>query len=229
MAIESSVGQAHDRRPDFMVELGVLPPYATEDVKRAYFERAKQAHPDRGGTAADFQRVHEAFQRAMEYVEFRGDRRKWIAAKMDSYIGMRESIAAVEQLGATVVTYYPDWLEKSFGDFAQLTEAPRRLRLVDSPHGDDVINTMLENLPAWRELEVLELPGCELSDRSILRLEYFSQLRRIDLSRTPITGAATAVATKLPNLLELELEGTRVPWWRRFWIGRSLSGRAAES
>lgn len=216
---------AGDVRPDFMVVLGLGPPYVVDDVKRAYFERAKQAHPDRGGTAADFQRVHEAFQRALDFVEFRGDRRKWIAGKMDSYLAMRDAVQRVEQLGAKVTTNYEDWLEKSFGDFAQLAETVSRVRLVDSPHGDELVGAMLESLPAWRELEVLELPGCTVSDQTVLRLEYFSQLRRLDLSRAAVTSAATAIVDRLPDLLELSLDGTRVGWLRRYWVNRKLRRR----
>ena len=46
-----------------MVTLGLAPPYAIEDVKHAYREVARATHPDRGGSAAAFAAVHEAFER----------------------------------------------------------------------------------------------------------------------------------------------------------------------
>lgn len=208
-----------------MAVLGLGPPYTLEDVKRAYFERAKEAHPDRGGSAANFQRVHEAFQRAQEYVKFRGDRRQWIAGKMESYLALHQAIERVQQFGALVVTDYHDWLEKSFGDFAQLTESPRSVRLVGSPRGSELVDLLLEDLPAWRELEAIELPACRITDQALLRLEYFSLLRRIDVSGTPITAAGTAVAERLPELVSFRLEGTRVGWWRRWRIKRLLESR----
>ena len=51
-------------RPDFMIALGLLPPYTVEDVKRAYFDRALSAHPDRGGSAEEFIKLHEAYTQA---------------------------------------------------------------------------------------------------------------------------------------------------------------------
>ena len=61
-------------RPDFMVALGLLPPYSPADVKQAYFEKVKTAHPDKGGNVADFLKLQEAFRQATEYVEFRKSR-----------------------------------------------------------------------------------------------------------------------------------------------------------
>src|SRR4029079_17625433 len=54
-------------RPEFMVTLGLLPPYSAEDIKAAYFEKARAAHPDLGGTAQDFIRLQDAYQKAVEY------------------------------------------------------------------------------------------------------------------------------------------------------------------
>ncbi len=67
-----------DKRPDFMVTLGLAPPYTVEDVKQAYLIKAKTAHPDTGGNAASFRRLQEAFGRASEAAEFHETRRPCI-------------------------------------------------------------------------------------------------------------------------------------------------------
>jgi curved DNA-binding protein CbpA len=59
-----------------MVTLGLLPPYTLEDIRAAHREKAKTLHPDRGGTRADFETLHEAYERAQEYVRFHLDRRQ---------------------------------------------------------------------------------------------------------------------------------------------------------
>ena len=66
--------QSADGRPDFMVTLGLAPPYAAEDVKAAYLSKAKELHPDHGGTADEFHALQDAFEKAERYLEFRSDR-----------------------------------------------------------------------------------------------------------------------------------------------------------
>ena len=86
-----------DGRPDFMVVLGVAPPYVEEDVKQAYFTKAKELHPDHGGNAADFDALHKAFQQAQVYLEFRANSRGWIAKQMDGYLQSRHLIDQLEK------------------------------------------------------------------------------------------------------------------------------------
>ena len=57
-----------------MAHLGLLPPYTSEDIEQAYRSLAAKAHPDRGGTAADFIALQSAYEHAKEYVEFRADK-----------------------------------------------------------------------------------------------------------------------------------------------------------
>src|SRR5688572_31834764 len=105
-----------DHRPDFMVTLGLMPPYAVEDVKQSYRDKVKDAHPDRGGSVAAFNEIQQAFERAQAYLEFRGDRRSWIAGRMARYAELRRAIERLKKLGAEVTTFAPAWLEQSFGD-----------------------------------------------------------------------------------------------------------------
>ena len=195
-------GKSRDKdetRPDFMVALGLSPPYSPDDVKFAYLTKVKEAHPDKGGTVEEFNALQEAYDQAKQYVEFRGDRRGWIAAKMDHYLAVQQATESLEELGAEVESDAKDWLEKSFGDFAQLTESIVSVRLVDSENGDRLISAMLENREHLGSLNRLELPGCKVSDSSVLALGVFSQLEHLDLSRTPVTGDALGILEEIPG------------------------------
>jgi hypothetical protein len=215
----------HDPRPDFMVTLGLAPPYVLEDIKQAYRDKVKLAHPDHGGSITAFNEVQTAFERAQAYLEFRGDRRGWIAAKMARYAELQEAVDRLRRFGATVTTHAPDWLEQSYGDFAQLTETATVIRLAKSPNGDAFIRALVADHHALRELEALELPGCKLTDAAVLSLAPFQQLKRFDLSHTPVTNESLAIVDAIESLQEVNLDGTNVGWWAKRRVNATLSGR----
>jgi hypothetical protein len=196
-----------------MIALGLAPPYAIEDVKQAYRDKVKEAHPDHGGSIEAFKAVQEAFERAQAYLEFRADRRGWIAAKMGHYAALQEAIERLQRLGAEVNTHAPGWLAQSFGDFAQLTETVKSVRRVGPADGDALIRMMLANLAVLRELETLELPKCQLTDAAVLSLASFQQLKQLDLSHTTITSRALDVIDAIEGLKSINLEGTTLGWW----------------
>jgi hypothetical protein len=210
-----------------MVTLGLAPPYAIEDIHQAYREKAKRAHPDRGGSVAEFIAIQQAFERAQAYMEYRTDRRAWIAGKMARYVALEQAIARVSRCGVSVVTLAPAWLQQSYGDFAQLTETPAIARAENATNGDAIIAALVDDHVALRELESLELPGCRVSDNAVLRLATFPMLRRLDLSRTPVTRRVLALVDELPQLESLDLEGSRVGWWLRRRTAARLRRRAA--
>ena len=204
-----------DTRPDYMIELGLAPPYTQEDVMQAYYAKAKKVHPDHGGTAEEFRALQEAFEKAKQYTDFRVDRRSWIATKMEDYLAVRRVIELLESLGAEVVTNAVDWLEKSFGDFAQLTETITKVRLVNSPRADELVDAMVEERDALSSMTQLQISRCQLSDEAAQRLENFKQLKQLDLSGTPITNESLWFVDELPSLESLNLDGTKVGWWMR--------------
>ena len=208
-----------------MVTLGVAPPYAIEDVKTAYREKVRLAHPDHGGSNAAFYEIHQAFERAEAYLEFRTDRRAWIASNMSHYAALQKAMDRLHRLGATVTTKAPQWLEQSFGDFAQLTETVNGIRLEGAANGDALITALVDDYKPLRELEVLELPGTRVSDDSVLCLGIFKQLKRLDLSNTPITRRGLAVIDALANLEAVNLNGAKVGWWDRLWVQTRLRRR----
>ena len=205
-----------------MVTLDLLPPYTQEDVKRAYLAKAMQVHPDHGGTVERFRQLQEAFEKGRQYTEFRSDRRNWIAARMNDYIGVQEVVRQLEQYGAEVTTHSNDWLEKSLGDFAQLTEAITAVRLVDSQAADEMLRFMVTEPTALTSLQQLELPGCHVSDEAVLQLGMFQQLQHLDLSRTPISRHALSIAGILPALETMSVEGTSIGWWKKYRLNALL-------
>jgi hypothetical protein len=201
-----------DHRPDFMVTLGLAPPYAIEDVKQAYRDKVKDAHPDRGGSVAAFNEIQQAFERAVEYLDFRGDRRSWIAGRMARYAELQGAIERLEKLRAQVTTFAPAWLEQSFGDFAQLTETVKVVRLEGPADGDALIESLVADVHLFRELETLALPKCRVSDQSVLSLTPFQQLKNLDLSGTPVTSLMLDIIDEIESLETLNLDGTKVGW-----------------
>jgi hypothetical protein len=219
---------SRDPRPEFMATLGLAPPYAIEDVHQAYREKAKTTHPDRGGSAAAFNAVHDAFQQAQAYLEFRTDRRKWIASRMARYVALEQAAARLRALGASVATVMPRWLEQSFGDFAQLTETPVLVRAIDAPNGDSVIAALVADSASLRELETIELTGARVSDDAVLSLGVFQYLKRLNLARTPVTKVVLELIDVIPTLQSLALDGTNVGWWSRRRAASELRRRAAK-
>src|SRR4051812_29013932 len=209
-------------RPAFMVTLGLMPPYMAEDIEKAYLARVKEIRPDLGGDPKPFYEVQTAYMQAKEYVKFRGDRRGWIAKRMEEYLGVQETIEGLKKFGAQVETTALDWLQKSFGDFAELTESILGIRLVDSAHGEDFIEYLVAQRDKLLELRRLDLNGCAISDASVRQLSVFRRLQELNLSRTPITWEALHIVQWLPELEEANVENTGLGWLTRRKLASQL-------
>ncbi|MEC7500346.1 MAG: J domain-containing protein [Planctomycetota bacterium] len=213
-------------RPEYMEVLGLSPPYAMEDVKKAYLDRVMQVHPDHGGSREDFTKLQEAFDLASKHLEIRVDRREWIADQVDSYVVMQDVVDVLHRLGAEVTTNALDWLEQSFGEFAQLTETILAVRLEDSEEGDTLIEALVKNPAIMVGMTRLELPGCNVSDASVLKLAKIKNLQQLDLSGTPVTKKCLELIDRLPELREMRLEKTRIGWWNHRKARAALKDRA---
>ncbi|MCH2113595.1 MAG: hypothetical protein MK171_01600 [Pirellulales bacterium] len=214
-----------DGRPDFMVLLGLAPPYAVEDVKAAFLAKAKEAHPDHGGSPGQFDILQKAFEQAQQYLDFRSDRRGWIANQMAGYLSVQEVIETLEEYGAEVTSDAIDGFKKSFGDFAQLTEKIIGIRLEGADKADEVICYMVRHAADLGGLIRLELPHCHLTDAAVLELDAFQQLLHLDLTGTPVTKDATWIVDAILGLETLNLKGTRVSWWMKRKVQGVLNRR----
>jgi hypothetical protein len=206
-----------------MATLGLMPPYQDQDVEKAYHARLKEIRPDLGGDRQAFYDVQNAYMRAKEYVKFRGDRRGWIANQVDAYVAVHEVIDQLKQFGAEVDLEAVDWLKRSFGDFAQLTESVVGVRLRDSANGDEVMSFLVNQQERLLELRRLDLAGSKISDNSIRQLSVFRRLAELDVSHTPITWHGLQVAAQLPELETVRADGAHLGWLGRWRLNRVLN------
>jgi hypothetical protein len=210
------------QRPPFMATLGLLPPYTPEDIHAAYRDKAKTLHPDRGGTAAEFEKLHEAYQQAQEYITFHQARRQWLAGQVDRYTAQDRVVNEVRRLGGTTEVEELDWMKRSFGDFSVLTERLRGIRLHGRQDGDAFLKYLAENGSALSYLLWLDVSGSRISDGGLGELPALKSLRRLDVSRTPISAQALAVVKGLPDLEWINLAGTAIGRWARWRLRRSF-------
>ena len=205
-----------------MVKLGLMPPYMAEDVEKAYLARIKDIRPDLGGDPQPFYDVQNAYMQAKEYVKFRGDRRGWIAKRMEEYLAVQEVIDQLKKLGAEVETDALDWLQKSFGDFAELTQTILSIQLHDHVDGDQFIEYLVSNRNNLLQLRRLDLAGCGVTDAAVKQLSVFRRLHELDLSRTPITWEALHIVEWLPELETVHIERTAIKWLTRRKLAAQL-------
>jgi len=209
-------------RPACMSTLGLLPPYTAEDVERAYLARIKDIRPDLGGDREAFYDVQNAYMQAKEYVKFRGDRRGWIARQMDEYLAVQEVIDRLKAFGAQVETDSVDWLQKSFGDFAELSESVNAIRLNGAANGDEVLDYLVSQREKLLELRKLDLAGSAVSDEAVRQLSVFRRLSELNLNHTPITWLSLHIVEWLPELEEVHVEGTGLKWLTRRKLATQL-------
>ena len=209
-------------RPACMVKLGLLPPYMPEDVEKAYLARIKEIRPDLGGDPQPFYDVQNAYMQAKEYLKFRGDRRGWIAKRMDEYLAVQEVTEQLKAFGAEVETNFLDWLQKSFGEFAELTENVLGIKLHNAANGDEFIEFLVSHRDQLLELKRLDLAGCKVTDEFVRQLSVFRRLQELDLSRTAITWQSLHLVEWLPELHVLQVEGTGLNWFSRRKLASQL-------
>jgi hypothetical protein len=213
-----------------MVTLGLLPPYSEEDVHEAYRTKAKTAHPDAGGDAVQFVKLHEAYERAMEYIRFHGSRRAWIGARVLEYIQREKVIAEVHKRGGRVDLEHNEWIKTDLGEeFAQLVDKVVGIHLCGPRVGDEAMELLVREQATLQTLAVLDLSGSRISDQALGELRVLTNLRGLDLSGTAISRRGLKRLLPLPHLQWIRLGRTRVHWWSRMWLRWSFPGLLAAS
>lgn len=207
-------------RPEYMVLLGLLPPYTADDVHKAYKAKALRAHPDRGGSKEDFVKLQEAYEQAQEYVRFGEGRRQWLANQVEPYLRQQEIVQEVESRGGTVQVEKVEWMQRSFGDFATLTERLRAIILRDSADGDEFLKFLGSHAQHLRFLSRLDLRGSGITDTGLIQLRHLRGLHRLNLSRTKVSVRGLSVIRALPDLEWLNVAETGIGWFGRWRLGR---------
>jgi hypothetical protein len=207
-----------------MAVLGLLPPYTAEDVKAAYRIKVMEAHPDRGGNPADFMRIQQAYERAVEYVSFRGDRRAWIAHQVDIHLRQEEVAAEVARLGGVVERESTDWLRKSLGDgFLLLVDRMRRIQVHGAEAGDAFLAFLGEQPRRAPYLTELDVADCRVTDQGLAHLAGYEVLTRLDVSGTAVTRRGLQALMKTLPLLEwVQVGRTRLGWWSRWRLRQAF-------
>jgi hypothetical protein len=204
-----------------MVVLGLLPPYDLADVKEAYRVKVFEAHPDRGGDPANFIRLTQAYDQALEYITFCGSRRAWIAAKVEEHLHREEVVAEVLRRGGRVELERFPWMEKSWGDgFPVLAERLRHVVVRDMADGDSFLAFLADHQLPY--LVGLDVAGSRVSGEGLRRLAGYELLRWLDVSGTDVDcSALQALLNNLPWLEWLNVRETRVGWWGRWRLRRA--------
>jgi hypothetical protein len=210
------------QRPQFMAVLGLLPPYTLEDVREAYRVKALAAHPDRGGDAAEFNRLSEAYDRAIDYVTLQGDRRAWIAAQVECHLAQEEVAAEVARRGGQVEYERMEWVKATWGEgFELLADRLRTIRVRGLADGDSFLAFLSGRNPPY--LSGLDLANSRVTNAALRHLAGFPVLQWLDLTGADVTLAAVREALgRVASLVYLNLKGTRVGWLGRRALARQF-------
>jgi hypothetical protein len=199
-----------------MATLGLLPPYSLEDVHEAYRTRAKAAHPDRGGDAGQFEKLHEAYERALEYVRFHGSRRRWIGARVEEYLHREAIIAEVQRRGGRVDIEANDWIREELGEeFAQFVDKLVGIHWHGPQVDDEALAYLAQERASLQTLRVLDLAGSRISDRGLRCLQVLTSIDQLDVRGTAVSYRGVRELLPRLRLRWLNVGGTSIGWWGR--------------
>lgn len=205
------------QRPDFLVVLGLIPPVSLADVKAAYLDKAKEAHPDRGGSAEKFVQLQKAFEQASEYARFKAGRMQWLSRWVEQYAEQEQLIEELRAMGAQVDIEADDNLSQTIGqDFATVLDRIVGVKLVGSQFDDSSLVQLRAQKRLLTSMRKLTLQNTSITSLGLEQLHAFEGVRHIDLTGTQVTAAAVeGLLADLPHLESLNITDTGVGWLAR--------------
>ena len=157
-------GKPIDHNLEFLSVLGLTQPVTVDDVKQAYLEKAKTAHPDRGGDKQEFVRLQQAFEQATEYAQFKAGRMQWLTRWVEQYAEQQQVIDEIKALGGVVEVKADDALTKSIGpDFATVLDRIVKIRLAGERVDDRTLLSVTSRRRVLAGLRHLELVDTAVS------------------------------------------------------------------
>lgn len=212
---EGSVRRSRRQR-GFLNRLGLALPVTVDDVKQAFYAKARAAHPDHRGDATEFKEVQRAFDEAVAFAERNGKRLPWLGAQMPIYVAQRAVIDRVEQLGGRVSVSELNWLGETVGeDFAQLADRLVQIDLTNLPIGDAELNGLLEDPDGVQFVETILLADTRVGDASVMRLGRAPSLRHVDLRGTRASYRLRRQLAQMPGMRRVE----GLSRWREVFVG----------
>ena len=208
-------------RPACMQRLGLLPPYSIDDVKKAYRNLAKAAHPDGGGNPEAFAALHQDYERALSLACFHESRRHWLGERVESYTDRSQLVEQIEQAGGQAVLQEPHGYLADFGpDFAELLQELVSVHLTGSNVNDALLNSVTSQA-TFAEVRFLDLSGSAVTDDGLKSIAN-SALSGLDLRGTAISARGLGSIRKLANLEWLHIGNTRIGMWSRWRLQRQF-------
>ena len=216
----ADVVRRNRREPEFLKALGLSLPVSPADVKQAYLERAKVAHPDRSGDPERFKRLQEAFDEAIRFAARNGKRLPWIGHQVPIYIAQRNVLSQVERLGGKVEVESFDWLKETVGeDFSLIADRLVEIDLSGTKIGDAELRQLTDDPDGVQYLEILRLVDTEVGDRGAITLARAESLRILDLRGTNVSQRMRRQLAALPQMIHVEGPSGWKDWFRRLWKG----------
>ena len=184
-------GKPIDHNLEFLSVLGLTQPVTVEDVKQAYLEKAKIAHPDRGGDKQEFVRLQQAYEQATEYAQFKAGRMQWLTRWVEQYAEQQQVIDEIKALGGVVEVKADDMVTKSIGpDFATVLDRVVKIRLAGAGVDDRTLLSVTSRRRVLAGLRHLELVDTAVSSVGLQNVQVFESLQHLDLSGTQVSERA---------------------------------------
>ncbi len=200
------------RLPECLGLLGLKPPVSENDVKEAFLDKVKTAHPDHGGDPEEFKRLQEAFEQATEYARFKAGRMQWLSGWVEQYAEQQQIVDEIKALGGTVEVESVDWATQSIGsDFATVLDRIQAVRLSGPQIDDDTIRRLAERWRPLAGLQRLELLNTGITSIGLRQIGGLVNLLHLDLTGTPVDRETLqTVLEKLDRLQSIVLTDTGI-------------------